>query len=236
MDAAFGRSLGEILTVAAGAMPGGPPASLVLAGEDGPRTVASSVPGAAVLDALQFGVGVGPCLEALASGEAVWSDDLAGETRWGGLSAELAAQGVRSVHARPLTFDGRVHGTLNLYAERAGGFPAETLTVSAVTAGQAAVLYDAVRRAARLDEVIAQLREALDKRAVIDQALGIIMARRQCTASAAFDLLRRGSQQRNVKVHQVAADLVEAVTGQPPQPSRFHDPPAACNASRTVPR
>ncbi|MFG1943494.1 GAF and ANTAR domain-containing protein [Nonomuraea sp. NPDC048826] len=235
MTSQLAQSLRETLTAAVCVMPAGTMVSFVLRGEGGPATVASSVPGAVVLDALQFAAGAGPCPEALESGQAVSSADLASETRWTGAAAELAAHGARSVHAQPLTLDGQVQGTLNLYAEQAGGFSAETLAVAAVTAGQAAVLYHAVLRAARLDEVIAQLREALNTRAIIDQALGIIMARRQCTAPAAFDLLRRNSQQRNVKLHQVAADLVEAVTGRPPQPSRFGDPPTASRASRTAP-
>ena len=180
--------------------------------------------------------GAGPCPEAIGSGEAVWSDDLASEVRWTGATAGLAARGVRSVYAQPLTYDGRVQGALNLYAEQAGAFSAETRTAAVVTAGQAAVLFQAVLQAAQLNEVIIQLREALNTRAVIDQALGIIMARRQCTAPAAFDILRRSSQRRNVKVHQVAADIVEAVSGQPPLPPHFGDPPAATRPGRPAHR
>lgn len=236
VTAEFEQPLREILTVATRAMPGGTLSSMVLSGEGGPYTVASSAPRVLDLDTLQFTARAGPYLEAIESGEPVGSDDLASEARWTGLSADLAAHGARSVHAQPLTLDSRLQGALNLYSEHPGGFPAEARTAAAVTAGQAAVLFQAVLHAARLDEVITQLREALNRRAIIDQALGIVMARRQCTAPAAFDILRRTSQRRNIKVHQVAADLVQAVTGSPPLPPSFGAPSGAPGPNGTAPR
>ena len=60
------------------------------------------------------------------------------------------------------------------------------------------------------------LQNALASRAVIDQALGIIMGQNRCTADEAFDLLRTISQNRNIKLRDIAAELITAVTGQPP--------------------
>lgn len=61
----------------------------------------------------------------------------------------------------------------------------------------------------------------MSSRAVIDQAIGIVMAQNRCDADAAFDVLRRASQNRNIKLRQVATDLVKAVAGRqvaPPKP------------------
>ncbi|HVW35307.1 MAG TPA: ANTAR domain-containing protein, partial [Acidimicrobiia bacterium] len=52
------------------------------------------------------------------------------------------------------------------------------------------------------------LREALESRDTIGQAKGILMARRGCTADAAFEALRRVSQQRNVKLRAIAEQVV----------------------------
>jgi AmiR/NasT family two-component response regulator len=60
------------------------------------------------------------------------------------------------------------------------------------------------------------LQHALASRAVIDQALGIIMGQNRCTADEAFDILRATSQNRNVKLRDVAAAMVAAVSGHPP--------------------
>jgi AmiR/NasT family two-component response regulator len=58
---------------------------------------------------------------------------------------------------------------------------------------------------------------------VIDQALGVIMARERCTQSRAFAVLRAASQNRNVKLHDIAATIVTSVSGEPPQPPVFED-------------
>ncbi|GAA3138296.1 hypothetical protein GCM10020001_071020 [Nonomuraea salmonea] len=87
------------------------------------------------------------------------------------------------------------------------------------------MLFRAALDVARMREVAGQLKEALTTRGVIDQALGIVMAQRRCTARQAFELLRQISQDRNVKVHQIAASIVEKVSGEPPLRSRFEEPP-----------
>jgi AmiR/NasT family two-component response regulator len=56
---------------------------------------------------------------------------------------------------------------------------------------------------------------------VIDQATGIVMARDRCGYDEAFAKLRAASQKRNLKLREVAAEMVTEVTGQPPQPPRF---------------
>jgi AmiR/NasT family two-component response regulator len=65
------------------------------------------------------------------------------------------------------------------------------------------------------------LQAALAGRATIDQALGIIMGRRHCSADEAFAVLREISQTGNVKLREVATRLISVTTGQPPRA----DPP-----------
>ena len=74
-----------------------------------------------------------------------------------------------------------------------------------------------------------QLDAALRSRAVIDQALGILMAQQRCTARGAFDLPRQASQHRNRKLR----DVVTAVTGKPPESSSFEIP--GVDAVRSTP-
>lgn len=61
-----------------------------------------------------------------------------------------------------------------------------------------------------------QLESALASRSTIDQAVGVIMAQNRVQAEDAFAILRAASQHRNVKLREVAAALIENVTGQPP--------------------
>ena len=61
------------------------------------------------------------------------------------------------------------------------------------------------------DSAYARLLARQETMAVIEQAKGIIMAEQRCGPYEAFDLLRRVSQQANVKLREVAAQIVEHV-------------------------
>ncbi len=75
------------------------------------------------------------------------------------------------------------------------------------------------KRLASHEALIQQLRSSLTSRTIIDQALGIIMAREHCTQSRAFAILRAASQNSNVKLRDIASAIVTSVTGEPPQPA-----------------
>jgi len=75
---------------------------------------------------------------------------------------------------------------------------------------------DLVRRGRSRREILqvsafARLRARMGTMPVIEQAKGIVMAQRECGPDEAFDLLRRASQRTNVKVHVLAAQIVEQV-------------------------
>jgi GAF domain-containing protein len=214
----FDRALAESVTIASRAMPDSPLVSVVLRAGHGIRSAASSHARAALLDDLQAAAGHGPCFEAIDTGLPVTAGDLAALARWW-------PPDILSLHAEPLASEGRVLGSLNLYSGSARGFTEQTQVAARVTAEHIGVLFRVALDAARMREVAAQLKEALSTRAVIDQALGIVMAQRRCTAHQAFEILRHVSQDKNVKLHQVAATIVETVSGRPPERSRFEDPP-----------
>jgi len=56
-------------------------------------------------------------------------------------------------------------------------------------------------------------------RAVIDQALGVIMATERCPQDRAFTVLKTVSQNTNVKIRDLAATIVTSVSGEPPRPA-----------------
>jgi hypothetical protein len=62
---------------------------------------------------------------------------------------------------------------------------------------------------------VAQLRQAMRSRPVIDQARGMIMAWGTCSADEAWRVLLRLSQHTNTKLRVVAACLVATVCGEP---------------------
>jgi hypothetical protein len=61
------------------------------------------------------------------------------------------------------------------------------------------------------DSAFARLQARMESMPVIEQAKGIVMAEQRCGPDEAFDLLRRASQRANVKLHVLAAQIVQKV-------------------------
>jgi GAF domain-containing protein len=192
---------------------------------DQPLTVASSDALAAAVDEVQYGEGQGPCLHSMSSGEVVSVPDVSKEVRWGGYPAYATAHGVRSSLSLPLVDQGEISGALNLYGTTISAFddPADVARATTFAAQGGAVLGVAVRQAKQA-QLTEQLREALSSRAIIDQAIGVLMAQQRCSADDAFAILRRASQNRNRKLRDIASDIVTSVGGRPVDQAPFSDP------------
>lgn len=205
----------HVADLSARAVPAAATCGITLSADAHVITVASADVLARLLDEQQYGVDDGPCLDALRTGRVATSDDLHTETRWDGYPAVAVAHGVRGVYSSPLQVGSRTIGALNLYATSAHAFDEE----SRAAAGQMAALAAAIMTAAmwHQDEVnlTDHLRNALSSRSVIDQAMGIVMGVQRCTPETAFDVLRAVSQNRNIPLRDIAAELV-AKTIDPP--------------------
>jgi transcriptional regulator with GAF, ATPase, and Fis domain len=188
-----------------------------------PITVASSDARASQVDEIQYHYDNGPCLAALNSGERVLIDDLAADGRWQDYQMPALAHGIRSSLSLPLHAEQKVVGALNLYATRARAFGSREQTVASGFADEASRALTLALRLVERAEMSQNLQHALASRAVIDQALGIVMGQNRCSADAAFDILRTTSQNRNVKLRDIAAAMVTAVSGHaPPSDGRFN--------------
>jgi len=179
-------------------------------------TVASADALAMLLDEKQYEHDEGPCLQALYTGLVVDAPDLTVEDRWHGYPQVALGHGIVAVLSTPLLVDHKPVGVLNLYAATAHAFSDEDRRVAAVLAEQAAIAVTAALR--HYDELTLSdhLRAALSSRSVIDQAIGIIIGQRRCTADEAFAMLRTISQHRNIKLRTVAAELVADTSGSVP--------------------
>ncbi|MGY1828481.1 MULTISPECIES: GAF and ANTAR domain-containing protein [unclassified Blastococcus] len=189
-------------------LPGRPVASVTILDDGRPSTVASSGDLALRLDELQYRLGSGPCLEAATTGRPTAVPDTRAEPRWPEFATEAAAQGCESTLSYPLPVQERVSGAMNVYARNFSVADDRTrslvsrLATYAVGPVSNMYLYEtAVERAEHLQA-------ALQHRAVIDQAKGILMERHKLTADQAFQLLARVSMESNTKVRDVAEQFV----------------------------
>jgi GAF domain-containing protein len=115
----------------------------------------------------------------------------------------------------------RAIGVLSLYARDRDAFGAEQARRAERFAENAALTLAIAERLASYANLSDQLRASLDSRPVIDQALGIIIAREKCTQPAAFEILRKVSQNSNTKLRDLAERIVTGATGEPLQRSPF---------------
>ena len=153
------------------------------------------------VDAIQYEVGEGPCLEVIRQHQTFSTDDLLTEVRWPRFSRRAADEtGVRSMVAFGLFADQETMGALNLYAEAPAAFTEDAVNMGVVFAAHASVALNA----AQTEE---ELRAAIDTRDVIGQAKGILMARQHVTADEAFTILCKASQRLNRKLRDVAGTV-----------------------------
>jgi GAF domain-containing protein len=210
--------LHEMALLAAGLVSGGLSCGMTMQPNGRPVTVACSDPVAARVDEVQYELDDGPCLHAMRDGHMVRIADTSDKARWPEFEARAGIHGIRSCLALPLNAAGRPVGALNLYAPTASAFGAAEVRRAENFAEYASGALTLSLRMASHAALIEQLRSSLASRTVIDQALGIIMAREHCTQARAFAILRSASQNSNTKLRDIATAIVTSVTGEPPAP------------------
>jgi hypothetical protein len=195
------------------AVPGLDEASVTLLRHGSPYTAASTSDVVVELDGHQYRENAGPCLDAATTGRLVRASIDEAARRWPLFARASRAAGMGSFVSAPITVDGEHSGAINGYSRAGHGFadfdgPLLELYIAAVeTALRGHTRYRQMR------ELANQLRTALESRAVIDQAKGVLMATHGVTAGEAFAMLVSKSQHQNVKLRDVARQLVTGVLG-----------------------
>lgn len=152
-------------------------------------------------DERQYQLDEGPCLSAIRDAEVVWAPDLANDTRWPRWAPWAVENlGVRSMLCIQLYTAADKHGALNLYSRERDAFPPEDHPLATMFATAAAM---ALKGAQTAEE----LHSAIHTRNIIGQAQGIIMERYSVTSDQAFAVLSRVSQESNVKLAEIAAQV-----------------------------
>lgn len=136
------------------------------------------------------------------------------------LARRVAPQPVAGEVSIPLLVNGTDIGTLRIVPEPPRAFSGDELDRIRAFARQAVVALTLLLRQSAHTVLDAELQDALATRALIDQALGVLMHARKISSKQAFEVLRRASQSTNRKVSTVAAEVIEAMTGHPPERPR----------------
>ena len=185
----------------------------------GDRGSVATSPLVAELDDLQTSLGEGPCLDGLGGLDSIYVDDFAQDTRWPTFSPMAAGAGLRCALAYRLFAGTETLGALLLYARMPAAFNATDRTQGLIFAAHAGMALAVAQSHDAERGITINLQTALVSREIIGQAQGILMERERITADQAFDLLRRSSQHLNVKLRDVAQELVDtgAVPGEHPE-------------------
>ena len=162
------------------------------------------------LEQFQYVHGAGPLWQAMQERRtvAVGARQASG---WPAYAGEVTELGIRSSLVVPLVAGDDVLGALNLYSTDVDELD-DVRVFGELVADLAATAMSCMSRHSQQVTLSEELRRALDSRAVIEQAKGVLMTR-GADADEAFATLRRISQDRNIKLREVATVVVDLESG-----------------------
>ena len=186
-------------------------AGVMLADGDGPlEMMAASSHAAGDIELYEIESGEGPGAEAFATGRSVTAASAGQITaRWPVFGARAASVGLQSVQACPLTWRGGVIGALNVFRQVPGGLDAEQQRIVQAFADVATI---AIIHAGLppVRDLAAAAKHALQARAVIEQAKGVIAAQDGIGMAESFDYLRHMALRSGQLLETVALEIVMA--------------------------
>ncbi|MFC7496110.1 MULTISPECIES: GAF domain-containing protein [unclassified Nocardioides] len=166
------------------------------------ETVAATDDNVAAIDAVQYAVGEGPCLDAAFDRGNVVVSDVSTDPRWPRWAAQASELGVGSALAVRLHTERETLGALNLYSRTPGGFDDEAVDVALIFAAHAT-------HAASKARLVTGLQSALESRHAIGIAQGVLAVKYGISYERAFEVLHRYSNDTNTKLRDVAARVLD---------------------------
>lgn len=150
---------------------------------------------------VQSDLGDGPILTALREGAVVRLPDAKVEARWPALAALFAQYPIGSALHVPMWASEQLIGVLSLFNTKPNAFSVDDEAIAHILARHASIAVASTRNS----ETMAA---AVDARKLVGQAMGILMERFDLDSTDAFEMLKRCSQQNNIKLRDVAQELV----------------------------
>jgi GAF domain-containing protein len=176
------------------------------------RNVAVSDERLGHLEELQILHQEGPCISAFDDKELVGAQDLAEETRWPLFSRAAVARGMRAVLASPLPYNQDAVGVVAVLSDDPHPWSPEGELALLAFTDLAALLIASMMQGEQQSELAAQLRSALNSRAVIEQAKGVLIGQQGLSAHEAYVQLRDQARAQRRKLAEVSAELVRSAS------------------------
>jgi len=171
------------------------------------------------VDTEQYDANDGPCLHAARTRAVVLVDSDEAMGRWPRFALAARAEGIRSFLAAPLLAGATALGSFNLYGRSPAAFESlDAEVLQLLTTTVARTIGDFARFTSER-AVAESIQRALETRAPIEQAKGMLMAIHGIDADRAFDMLRLESQTKNVRLSVVATELVERLSENAERPA-----------------
>jgi GAF domain-containing protein len=207
--------LARVADLAKACIPGATEVSVTLINHGSPGTVAATGALAEDVDEKQYEVGYGPCLDAARSHQIYLIPDMSDEPRWPEFARRAFEAGVRSSLSAGIPIQEAITGALNVYSVQPNAFDEESAELLNTFAGYAAVALANAHLYATTAALAKQMAQAMETRAVIEQAKGILIAQRHVSPDEAFVILARASQVGNRKLREIAQAIVDGTSQTP---------------------
>lgn len=187
-------------------VPGCDHASIMLSRDGRFSTAAATDEVARKIDEMERELGDGPCVDAITDEAGQVEADLTVSTVWPGLASWVVENtDVRGMAGYRLLVDGSKVGALNLFSDSPGGLTGASADRAAVLASFASVALMAAVHKEQADS----LRRGMESNREIGKAVGLMMAFHQVSDDQAFEILRKTSQEMNMRVTAVAQEILE---------------------------
>jgi GAF domain-containing protein len=184
-------------------------AGLMLAdGEHHLRNAAVSDDRMQHLEDLQIRHQEGPCITSFDDKVLVGAEDLTSDPRWPSFSRAAVEHGVRAVLASPIPYNQDAVGVVAVLSLERHPWSAEAELALLAFTDLAALLIATMLMGEQQTVLAAQLQSALNSRAVIEQAKGVLIGQQGLSANAAYERIRAQARAERRKIAVVAAELV----------------------------
>ncbi len=207
-DGTLKETLTRVAQYAEEAVPAAEMTGITMLVEGRARTAVFTDDTAPEIDSVQYETGIGPCLDAFREKQVFVIEDTLKNDRWGPFNEAAAAHGIRSTLSIPLVANHEGVGALNFYSRQPHGFSPDDVETGGQFGAQASIVLANAQAYWDAHQLSQNLTTAMQSRAVIEQAKGILMGVQRCSADEAFEILVRASQRENRKLRDIAHELV----------------------------